>query len=54
MVDVTDLAAVEAALAETHPAALLCETISNPLLKVADIPALAETGPPLRRAAAGR
>ncbi|RPJ50023.1 MAG: PLP-dependent transferase, partial [Chloroflexi bacterium] len=42
MVDVTDLAAVEAALAETHPVALLCETISNPLLKVADVPALAE------------
>jgi cystathionine gamma-synthase/methionine-gamma-lyase len=41
MVDVADLAAVEAALAETHPAALLCETISNPLLKVADVPALA-------------
>jgi cystathionine gamma-synthase/methionine-gamma-lyase len=42
MVDVSDLAAVETALAETHPAALLCETISNPLLKVADVPALAE------------
>jgi cystathionine gamma-synthase/methionine-gamma-lyase len=41
MLDVTDLAAVEAALAETRPVVLLCETISNPLLKVADIPALA-------------
>jgi cystathionine gamma-synthase/methionine-gamma-lyase len=41
-VDVTDLAAAEAALAETRPAALLVETISNPLLKVADLPALGE------------
>jgi cystathionine gamma-synthase/methionine-gamma-lyase len=41
MVDVTDLAAVERALSENHPVALLCETISNPLLKVADLPALA-------------
>jgi cystathionine gamma-synthase/methionine-gamma-lyase len=41
-VDVSDLPAVEAALAETRPAALMVETISNPLLKVADIPALAE------------
>jgi cystathionine beta-lyase/cystathionine gamma-synthase len=41
MVEVTDLAAVEAALKETKPAVLLVETISNPLLKVADIPALA-------------
>ena len=42
LVDVTDLAAVEAALAETRPATLLAETISNPLLKVADVPALSE------------
>ena len=41
MVDGNDLAAVEAALKETKPVALLVETISNPLLKVADIPALA-------------
>ena len=40
-VDVTDLAAVEAALSETRPAALVAEIISNPLLKVADVPALA-------------
>jgi len=40
-VDVTDLAAVEAALAETRPVALLVETISNPLMKVADVPSLA-------------
>ncbi|MGB8214860.1 MAG: PLP-dependent aspartate aminotransferase family protein [Anaerolineales bacterium] len=42
MVDVCDLAAVEAALKATTPCAVLVETISNPLLKVADIPALAE------------
>lgn len=41
-VDVTNLVSVEAALAETHPVAIWAETISNPLLKVADIPALAE------------
>jgi cystathionine beta-lyase/cystathionine gamma-synthase len=41
-VDVTDLAQVQAALAQHRPAALLVETISNPLLKLADIAALAE------------
>ncbi len=41
-VDVTDLAQVQATLAERRPAALLVETISNPLLKLADIAALAE------------
>ena len=41
MVDVSDLAAVEAALNESNPSVLLVETISNPLLKVADVPALA-------------
>jgi cystathionine beta-lyase/cystathionine gamma-synthase len=41
LVDVSDLAAVEAALKETRPAVLMVETISNPLLKVADVPALA-------------
>ncbi len=40
-VDVTDLASVEAALAASRPVALWAETISNPLLKVADVPALA-------------
>ncbi|MCP4532775.1 MAG: PLP-dependent transferase, partial [Delftia sp.] len=40
-VDAADLVQVEAACAELEPAALLVETISNPLLKVADIPALA-------------
>lgn len=42
LVDVADLAAVETTLAEMYPVALLAETISNPLLKVADVPALAE------------
>ncbi len=41
-VDVTDLAQVQAALAERRPAALLVEIMSNPLLKLADIAALAE------------
>jgi cystathionine beta-lyase/cystathionine gamma-synthase len=41
LVDVYDLNAVESLLAQTHPCALLAETISNPLLKVADLPALA-------------
>jgi cystathionine beta-lyase/cystathionine gamma-synthase len=42
MVEVSDLAAVEKALQESKAAALVVETISNPLLKVADVPALAE------------
>jgi cystathionine beta-lyase/cystathionine gamma-synthase len=41
-VDVTDLNAVDAACAEVEPAALLVETVSNPLLKVADLSALAD------------
>ncbi len=39
-VDITQTAAVAAQLADIRPVALLCETISNPLLKVADVPAL--------------
>ncbi len=42
LVDVSDLKAVEAALKTHHPICLLVETISNPLLKVANIPVLAE------------
>jgi cystathionine gamma-synthase/methionine-gamma-lyase len=42
LVDVADLAAVEALLAELRPVALVAETLSNPLLKVANVPALAE------------
>ncbi len=41
LIDAADLPAVEAACAELKPAVLLVETISNPLLKVADIGALA-------------
>jgi cystathionine gamma-synthase/methionine-gamma-lyase len=39
-VDITQTAAVAAQLADVRPAALVCETISNPLVKVADVPAL--------------
>jgi cystathionine gamma-synthase/methionine-gamma-lyase len=42
MVNVTDHAEVEMALKETGAVVLYVESISNPLLKVADIPALAE------------
>jgi cystathionine beta-lyase/cystathionine gamma-synthase len=48
-VEITDLSQVQQALAggaatggRPRPAALLCEIISNPLMKVADVPALAE------------
>lgn len=40
-VDVADLGSVDAAIRETRPVALIAETISNPLLKVSDIAALA-------------
>ena len=40
-VDVLDLAAVEATVAELKPRLVYCETISNPLLRVPDLPALA-------------
>ena len=42
LVNVSNLQAVEALLKDENTAAILAETISNPLLKVADIPALAE------------
>jgi cystathionine beta-lyase/cystathionine gamma-synthase len=41
-VDITDLDQVAQAIAEERPAVLLCEIISNPLMKVADVPSLAE------------
>jgi cystathionine beta-lyase/cystathionine gamma-synthase len=41
LVDVSNLAEVEKVLKETRPILLLTETISNPLLKVADVPSLA-------------
>ncbi len=42
MVNVTELAEVESALKETGAVVLFVESISNPLLKIADIPSLAE------------
>jgi cystathionine beta-lyase/cystathionine gamma-synthase len=41
-IDTNDLDAVRAGLQQTHAKILLAETISNPLCRVADIPALAE------------
>jgi cystathionine gamma-synthase/methionine-gamma-lyase len=41
-VDANDVDAVEAACRDLEPVAVLAETISNPLLKVADLPALAD------------
>ena len=41
-VDITNLDQVAQAVAEEQPVALLCEIISNPLMKVADVPAVAE------------
>ncbi len=46
LADFMDLTSLEALLAETHPVALLVETISNPLMKVADIPALIKLAHP--------
>lgn len=40
LVDLTDLGALDTIVADTHPVALLVETISNPLMKVTDIPTL--------------
>jgi cystathionine beta-lyase/cystathionine gamma-synthase len=40
-VDITDLDEVAQAILAERPTALLCEIISNPLMKVADVPALA-------------
>ena len=41
-VDITDLDQVAQAVDDEQPVALVCEIISNPLMKVADVPALAE------------
>ena len=41
-VDVTDLDAVASLIQSCAPTALVCETISNPLLKVAPVPALVQ------------
>lgn len=40
LVDLADPEALETVLAKIHPVALLIETISNPLMKVADTPSL--------------
>jgi cystathionine gamma-synthase/methionine-gamma-lyase len=40
-VDITDLEEVAAAIAEESSEAIICEIISNPLMKVADVPSLA-------------
>ena len=47
-VDTADLDAVTAALDDVRPRVLVVETISNPLMRVADIPALAELARPHR------
>ncbi len=41
-VDICDLSAVEAALAQTKPAAVIMETVSNPLLRVGEMDKIAE------------
>ncbi len=41
-VDITDLDSVGQAVMDEQPAAMLCEIISNPLMKVADLPVLSE------------
>jgi cystathionine beta-lyase/cystathionine gamma-synthase len=41
-VDITDRGQVAAAIAKEEPVAVLCEIVSNPLMKVADVPALAD------------
>jgi cystathionine beta-lyase/cystathionine gamma-synthase len=41
-VDITDLAELEKTVARLKPKFIFCETISNPLLRVADLPRLAE------------
>ena len=40
--DISFVEQVEEIVAREHPVAILCEAISNPLLKIADIPALVE------------
>ena len=41
-VDITDLDSVGQAVTDEQPVAILCEIISNPLMKVADLPVLSE------------
>ncbi len=42
--DLTDTSATRQAIEEEQPAAILLETISNPLLQMCDLPAIAEAG----------
>jgi cystathionine gamma-synthase/methionine-gamma-lyase len=41
-VDTTDAATVKRAVEQHHPRAVICESLSNPLLKVSDVAALAD------------
>jgi cystathionine beta-lyase/cystathionine gamma-synthase len=41
-VEITDRAAVKSAIEQHHPRAVVLETISNPLLKIPDVPAIVE------------
>ncbi len=41
-VEITDREAVKAAIEQHHPRAVVLETISNPLLKIPDVPAIVE------------
>ncbi len=45
-VDIADLDALKATVDRHRPAAILAETISNPLLRVADIPAICDVAKP--------
>ena len=42
LLDFLDLAAVEQAIADTHPAAILCETLTNPLVQVIEVDRIAQ------------
>lgn len=42
LVDTLDLAAVAAAVEQLQPALIICEVISNPLMRVTDIPAIVQ------------
>ena len=44
LVDPLDLDTLEQTVAEVKPKVILCETLSNPLLRVANLPAIAEIG----------
>ena len=52
-VDICDLDALRAAVAEAKPGCILMETISNPLLRVGQIDKIAEIAREARRGAGG-